>query len=884
VTRLPSRRLLTLTLLLPVVAWAETPWDCTRQPDGQWVCNSKPPPPQTELPATDSREEATPDTGEPSAADHTPASPEAPIAPAAHLEGEASAIDSKPDLPVTGVGGAAMPATEPAATTMDQAATQPPAASSDTSRSAPAGDTLQHDAETLTQPAAAAPPEAVASAAVPTEAEAAEIDRWALCPPVVRPAALRESPDEETINLQADNAQASEADVYTLDGNAVVQYAGQRLEAENIVYRQDSGEIEAQQGIRYTGPGLYVSGESAALYPDQQEGKLRDVKYALYDQHGRGEARVLRLDGIAKQRLEDAYYTTCPPGNENWILSARHVTLNEASGTGTAHDAKVEFKGVPILYTPYATFPIDDRRKSGLLIPKVGQTDKTGFDASVPVYWNIAPNRDMTIVPRYMSDRGGMLASEFRYLNARNQGKISGEYMPSDKQRNDDYRSLVAIQHSGNPWPRLQTRLVASNVSDENYFEDLGTSLVETSQTNLERTAAADYHGRWWQLDMQVQDFQTVDATVTSAERPYKQLPQIAFNAAPDRRLLGVKVETGAELNHFVHSDDSVVEGSRLDVQPRFSLPVHRAAWYVDPAVGVRHTRYDLTNTAPGAKDSLSRTTPIASLDAGTFFERNGRWGDSGYVQTLEPRLFYLYVPDRNQDDLPVFDTGDYDFNYWTLFRENRFSGPDRMGDANQLAVALTSRILDPASGRQLISTSLGSLLYFSDRNVTLPGQPVETDSSSDLIGEVTMALARHWNADAEIHWNPHDSSTTRNDYRVQYRRGPRQLINLSYRHQSGLLEQADLSFLWPLSASWHTVGRWYYSLKSGATIEALAGIGYESCCWGLQLLGRSYISNTEEDHNNAVFLQLELKGLGKLGTKVDEALERGILGYETDN
>jgi LPS-assembly protein len=791
-------------------------------------------------------------------------------------------------LPEAAVGGAVMQATEPAAATTDQAATESQAADSETSSSAPARDSVDSGVATMAAPAAAVQPDvvadqAVATAVIPASVEAANIDHWALCPPVARPAALRDDIDTDTIDLQADSAQASEAGVYTLDGNAVMQYAGQRLEAENIVYRQDSGEIEAQQGIRYTNQGLYVRGESATLYLDQQQGELRNIDYTLYEQHGRGEAEVLRLDGIAKQRLEDAYYTTCPQGKKNWVLSAREVELDQAEGTGTAHSAKLLLKGIPVLYTPYASFPIDDRRKSGLLIPTIGQTDSTGLDLSVPFYWNLAPNRDMTIVPRYMSDRGTMLGTEFRYLNTHSGGTIIGDYLPSDKLRNDDYRSLVSVQSYWTPMPRLRTRIIASNASDENYFADLGNSLLQTSQTNLVRTAAMDYHGIGWQLGMQVQDFQTVDASVASAQRPYKQLPQITFDATPDRRLLGVKVETSAELNHFIHSDNSLVEGSRLDVQPRFSLPVYRAAWYVDPAVSVRHTIYDLNNTASSADSSLSRTTPIASLDAGTFFERNGRWGDHGYLQTLEPRLFYLYVPDRDQDDLPVFDTGNYDFNYWTLFRENRFSGPDRMGDANQVALALTSRILDPASGRQLISASLGSLLYFSNRNVTLPGQAVETDSRSDMIGDITLALARRWNAEAELHWDPNDYTTTRNDYRLQYRRGPRQLVNLSYRQQSGLLEQTDVSFLWPLSPSWHMVGRWYYSLKSSETIEALAGIGYQSCCWGLQLLSRSYILNAEDSRTNEVFLQLELKGLGKLGTTVDQALERGILGYQAD-
>jgi len=878
VKRLASRRLLALALLLPAAAWAESPWNCIRQADGQWVCNSKIPSPRPALPAADDKLEPPPETGKPAATGSAPATP-------AGIE--TSAADRNSISPATGAATAVMQAAEPAATTAAAPVAEPQEAGSDTDH-VPAEDSVDSGTEALLAPAAAEQPEAVAEepaapAVIATTSEQVDIDRWALCPPVARPAALQSGIDADTINLQADNAQASEGGVYTLNGNAVVQYGRQRLEAENIIYRKDSGEVEAQQGIRYTGQGLYVSGDSAALYPELQQGEIHNVNYALYEQHGRGEAKLLRLHGLAEQQLEKASYTTCPPGNKNWILSAQEVTLDQAEGTGTARDAKLSFKGVPILYTPYATFPIDDRRKSGLLVPKIGQTEETGLDVSVPVYWNIAPNRDMTVVPRYMSDRGTMLGAEFRYLNAHNQGMLSGEYLPSDNLRNNETRSLVAIEHYGKPWPRLLTSIRASNVSDDNYFEDLGTSLVQTSQTNLERTAKVDYYGTWWKLGMLVQDYQTIDETVASNERPYKQLPQVIFSANPDRRLLGMKVETSAELNHFTHSDNSVVEGSRLDVLPRLSLPVYRAAWYVDPAVGVRHTVYNLRNTEAGTDDSPSRTTPIASLDAGTFFERDGRWGDSGYAQTLEPRLYYLYVPYRDQDNLPVFDTGDYDFNYWTLFRENRFSGPDRMGDANQLALALTSRILDPASGRQLISASLGSLLYFSDRNVTLPGNPVETDDSSDLIGEVTVALARHWNADAVLHWNPHNSTTSRNDYRLQYRRGPRQLVNLSYRQQRDYLEQTDLSILWPLSPAWHIVGRWYYSLQSSETIETLAGIGYESCCWALQLLGQSYINNTEGDYNNSVFLQLELKGLGKLGTKIDEALERGILGYQAD-
>jgi LPS-assembly protein len=589
----------------------------------------------------------------------------------------------------------------------------------------------------------------------------------------------------------------------------------------------------------------------------------------------------MELDGRDYQHLKDVSYTTCPVNSTDWEIFAEQVDLDQEEGRGVARNAKVELKGVPILWTPWLSFPLDDRRKSGLLVPSFGITEETGIDISTPYYWNIAPDKDATIVPRFMSDRGVMLGGEFRYKNSNNRGTLTGEYLPRDNEFNNEDRYLVGFRHRGNPLPRLETSIKASEVSDDFYFDDFGKNLVQTSQTNLERTAAAAYHGRGWNLGLMVQNYQTIDPTISPKKRPYEQLPRVVFDTAPAGRLLGLKFDANAEANFFKHSGNTLVEGSRFDIQPRISLPINRPGWYVDPAVSVRYTAYNLDNTAAGENTSPSRTTPVVSLDAGSFFERNSRWGNTDFVQTLEPRLFYLYVPDEDQDDIPIFDTSDYDFNFWTLFRENRFSGPDRMGDANQLALALTSRFLNPASGVQQFSLSIGSLLYFQDRDVTLPGEPIETDSSSNIIGEMTLALTHNWSAKAETQWNPHDSEFDRNGLHLQYRKGSRQLVNLAYRYRRGIQEQTDISMLWPLGKSWHLVGRWYYSLLDNTTLEAMGGLGYESCCWSVQLVGSSFVRNLNS-RSNAIFLQVELKGLGNLVNTVDKALERGILGYES--
>ena len=705
--------------------------------------------------------------------------------------------------------------------------------------------------------------------------------RWAMCPPVEYRRVETPTSATGTIELQADNAQSREGNIFTLEGNAVAQMDWRRLEADRMSYHQEEGRIDAEGNLLFTSPDLLVDGNRGTFFPDTDSGDVEQAVYALPDMHVRGSASSVELDGRDWQTLKDVSYTTCPVESTDWEIFARQVDLDHEDGTGTARHAKVELKGVPVLYTPYLSFPLDDRRKSGLLVPRVGTTEETGVDISVPYYWNIAPNRDATIVPRYMSKRGVMMGGEFRYKQATHKGEITGEYLPSDDDFNNEDRYLIGINHRGNPLPRLETKVKASKVSDDFYFDAFGTNLVQTSQTNLERTATAAYHGRGWNLGIMAQNFQTIDPTIKEKNRPYEQLPTVVFDIAPARRLLGLKFEADAEANKFKHSGDVLVEGNRFDIQPRLSLPVYRPGWYVDPSVSVRYTAYNLDKNNEGANDNPSRTTPVVSLDAGTFFERTSRWGDTDFVQTLEPRLFYLYVPYDNQDNIPVFDTGEYDFNYWTLFRENRFSGPDRMGDANQLALALTSRFLNPASGIQQLSVSVGSLLYFRDREVTLPGDPVETSSSSSIIGELTLGLTHDWSAKAETQWNPHESQSELNSVHLQYRKGARQLVNLAYRYRRGIQDQTDISMLWPLGNSWHMVGRWYYSLKDNSTLEALGGLGYESCCWTAQLVGRSYKRN-RNTRQKAIFLQVELKGLGRLVNTVDKALERGILGYES--
>lgn len=824
-------------LILPPIAGAQdmtSPWNCLENPPGNWQCA---PASGTTAPVLPPSTAAAPVKAAPAAAgaaDVTPAQ-EAVTPPTA----EPASVETIP-LP-------AAPATVPVAAPAMKA--------------------------TLPAPATPAP-----DAPIPASMNAAEgsYNPWGLC----GARNIQELPDADLVGteLSADKAESQQGQVYVLTGNAVIDRDGRRVQADQIRYDELLGEVKADGNVRLDEAGLSVTGSSATLQLNSDQGEIHDVQYEVFSQHARGQAELARQESKTRKVFEKGTYTTCDANREAWRLNAREVTLQEDEGVGVARHAWLEIGDVPVFYTPYINFPIDDRRKSGLLVPSWGSSQNSGTEISVPYYWNIAPNYDATITPRVLSKRGLQMQTEFRYLQPSYSGQLDLEYLPADSEFDDEDRTLVRIDHSGRPLARMTTEVHATNVSDDQYFEDLGTSLAVSSTTHLERLAAANYYGDGWGLTGRVQDFQTVDSTILPINRPYKRLPQLLFNANPRTRPFGLELNLASEAVQFDHDD--LVTGTRLDLKPMVSLPLGGAAWFATPAAGVRYTQYNLDNQTAGLPGSPDRTTPIASFDSGLFFDRSTSLFGKGMLQTLEPRAFYLYVPEKDQTDLPVFDTNLRDFNFSQMFEDNRFGGADRMGDANQLTLAATTRLLDPATGTQFASFSLGEIFYFRDREVTLPGAAAEDQSSSDIVAELDLRLSQSWKATAGILWDPHESKTDRSNVRLQYRPNDRHLWNVAYRFQTGELEQVDTSALWHFNPRWHGIMRWNYSLADSELVETLAGIEYESCCWILRVLGRSYLSDTQGEHNDAILFQLELKGLTSIGDPIESLLEDGILGY----
>ncbi|MGB5721028.1 MAG: LPS assembly protein LptD, partial [Woeseiaceae bacterium] len=458
----------------------------------------------------------------------------------------------------------------------------------------------------------------------------------------------------------------------------------------------------------------------------------------------------------------------------------------------------------------------------------------------------------------------------------RNEGIVAAEYLQNDSILNDS-RQQLRFQHRtvfNNGW---RNRIQFREVSDSQYFEDLGGSLSASSITHLNRSLRFDYFGEHFMLAAQVQDYQTIDDAILPAEEPYRRVPQFVASGSWPMGPLRLLLDT--ELVNF--DRDVGVTGWRLNAAPSIELPYSRPGWFVTPGIAFDHTQYQLKNTAAAATTDPSRSVPIASIDTGIILERSLR--GASRLQTIEPRLLYVNIPFREQGDLPVFDTISPDINLVQLYRKNRFVGIDRIGDTRQLSIGVTSRLLDVASGKELLTATVGQTRYYGDRRVTLPGRAASTLESSDYIAELRFLVLKNINFDIGHQWGTGDNGTTQSEARLQYRPANRKILNLAYRFRRDSLEQGDLSWSWPVRAQWNFVGRYNFSFRDEEVLEQFFGIEYESCCWGLRLVSRRHISTRDGTRDSSFGLQLVLKGMTSVGTAADKFLERGILGYSAD-
>ena len=694
---------------------------------------------------------------------------------------------------------------------------------------------------------------------------------------VVRPADAPDAP----VEALADSV-VSENGVVSLDGNTSITYQGRTISSENARYNPETGEVAIDGSLKFESEGVQLESKNAQIDLDNNEFKTGESIYELdvNGRHASGRATSMQRNTDGSFILEGATYSSCPKLDNSWFIKANRIELYPDDGIGIAKNIVLRFKGVPILAFPAFSFPISPARKTGFLAPVLGRGDTTGTELQVPFYWNIRPNLDATITPRFLSERGLQLQSELRYLSRQGSWILDNEVL-SDRDSGGG-RRFTQLRHDGLFGPAWRSSISASDVSDSEYFEDLGNSLQVASITHLERRADLVYDWSDTRVELRLQSFQTVDSTTPDDERPYRRLPQLTFSRIAQLRPFGLQTTFDSEAVFF--DRDESVTGLRIDAVPRVSFPIVRSSWFLTPAVSHRFTTYNLDNTEEGQSSNQSRSLSTVSVDGGLFFDRV--LDDNGSVLTLEPRAFYLNVPFDNQSDLPVFDSSEFDFSIAQLFRENRFSGADRIADANQLSLALTSRLIDGSDGREVLRGSIGQIFFFEDRQVSLDDEP-DTRDTSDLVGEIAADLASGFTAKGNIQWNPDDENTVRSSLLLSYRPNPDKIINLAHRNvstqTSADTEQLDFSVLWPIGDRWRIAGRWNFSLDADTSIESLVGVEYNSCCWAFRFAARRFISEDGLDHDTALLLQLVLKGLAPLGQNYGKLLEFSILGYEDE-
>jgi LPS-assembly protein len=682
------------------------------------------------------------------------------------------------------------------------------------------------------------------------------------------------------IEYDADGVEATRDGEWLLNGDVLIKQGDRTLKTSNARYDSKTQSFSVDDDVEYADPDMKVSGSSAQV--DQAGGAtFEGAKFELTDRNARGSADRIQVTRDNELKLDNVRYTTCPAGEEDWVLRASDIDIRQRAGIGFGRGVRLDFKGVPILYAPFLSFPVGDQRKSGFLFPTIGTSTRSGSSIAIPWYWNIAPNYDATFAPTYYSKRGAKLDSEFRYLTDLGRGTLQTEYLPDDAEFGDS-RSYLRFIDRSDFTETLRLDIDAANVSDSQWFEDFGLGPEGTSISYLERSASLTYLTQHWLAVLRAQNFQTIDDIGIPPElRPHTLLPDLAVHADFPEQLAGLDFGMDLEVSNFAHNyEDRVATGWRMDVAPQIRWPLRGAGVYLEPSASWRYTAYRLDDKVlPGNDDSPSRAAPVLSVDGGLIFERlSGSRGQR--LMTLEPRFMYLYVPFRNQDNLPVFDTAPADLNLVQLFRTNRYVGADRLSDANQVSIGVTSRLIDAQDGQQFISGTIGQAYFFDEPRVALPGEVLEDPEFSDIIAELDVTAYQDWNVSMGLQWDPGETRSEKGDVRLQYKPQYDRVVNVGYRFRRGSIEQVDGSVAWPIGDKWSAYARMVYSLQDQTTLDQFAGFEYRSCCWRIRAVARRYVSDRTGDTDTSFLLQLELNGLSSVGVGADAFLERAIRGY----
>jgi len=730
--------------------------------------------------------------------------------------------------------------------------------------------------------------------------------------PVVIP-----SRNSEATIISADEMEIRERTLFHYSGNVVMSRADQTLSADKIDYNRDSTVLEADGNLVYRETGSELTGDRGVFNQKSDSGVVHNAQYKIDANHSSGEAERAEKLGSYVNRYSNATYTTCDPDNKSWEMAAEEIRMDDLEGWGSAKNAVVRFQGVPIMYTPSWTFPMDERRKSGFLFPSWGYEETGGGLISAPYYWNIAPNRDATITPRVIAKRGLLLDGNYRYLNSESDGELDAGFLPSDDLYKDD-RWQLKFAHKGDYQSGLEEPLKYeinyASLSDRNYLSDFGNTLGLASSDTLEQTAKVNYSGERWSAGLLFSDHYSIgkrgkctisgtENTSYTSERsctansgtwsvvnidgdnePYRKLPQLdlAWSSESDDDQLNYNV--ASQFTHFSH--DTKITGNRLSITPgaNYKYTFLNDSAYLTPSVSVAHSRYDLNSSV---NKSPQRTIPTYKLESGIFFERDSE----NYLQELTPTLTYTYIPDGRDTDL-TSELSDFDST--TISAEESellkttFVGSDKATHTKQLNAKLSTTFTDQDSDDKVLTASIEQAINFISAEKT----------ASNIVGKLDTDFGSH-HTDLELSLDPYDGQDDVVTANYQYNPDNDHIFNIGHSYSRDDKRQYDLSAAWRIGSlwggSWNMLGRYNYELMdpNSHALEELAGISYDTCCWALRFTRNRYFDGTETfngaDRNKfdtKWFLTLELKGLGNLGKRdsLNKLLSDSIKGYKPED
>lgn len=676
--------------------------------------------------------------------------------------------------------------------------------------------------------------------------------------------------------IESDEASVQEGQYAEARGNVVIKRGDVTVDADWVKNDFTTDQILAGDKVKMVQQGDTLQGTKLNMTMQTRVGDMDNPIYHMAEGRVRGDGVKVLFGGKDKYKVQDGRLTTCIDGNDDWYLHAKEIDLDYTSNYGQAWHGWAEFKGVPFFYYPWVDFPLDGGRKTGFLMPSFGYSNTNGFQYTQPFYWNIAPNYDATITPSYYGNRGVMLGGEFRYLQPDYAGIVRAAGIRDNETETN--RFGVYYQHSQALTDRLSLNLNYQRVSDANYFIDFSDSLEGASQVNLPQEALLNYNGGFWSTHLRVERYQTLQTPSNPVEIPYWRMPQWYFSAAPQVGY-GLETRISGEITRF--ENDTKTHGERAWINPSVSLPLANSYAFITPRLSLQANTYRSETASGQDLGSESLVVPIASIDSGLFFEREGELFGNGITQTLEPRVYYLYAPYKSQANIPNYDSALAALSWSQLFAENKFTGRDRINDANNLTLAVSSRIFEDETGIERFSLGIGQQFYLTTPKVTLSGQDnTEDEKNSNLFVTVGSQLPNNVNVNYVLQQDLNNGNTLNSELDLNWTPSEFKTLNLRYvRNASSDIEQVSASGQWPLGNGWFAVGRYNYSLKDSKSLETIAGLEYNAGCWAFRIAAQRYIT-TDDSFKTNYFAVLELGGLAGIGLNPINLLKQSIPGY----